>query len=89
MDPAAAADCITSPEDALPTPARTNWTPFTVVENQFFDNDCLTRFYLNTLSPTASCLSGDNICMIERALQDALELNQVAIPDLAAPHSDD
>ena len=66
MTPTAPSDCAVPPEEAFPTPSDGNWTPVTLVEDQAFDNDCLTRFYLQYF--TASCSPDDNICMIERAL---------------------
>lgn len=69
MAPIAVTDCAVPPEEALPTPSDGIWTPFTVVGNQIFDNDCLTRFYLGSLSSTASCLPADNACMLDRALE--------------------
>ncbi|KAF9645480.1 hypothetical protein BDM02DRAFT_504283 [Thelephora ganbajun] len=96
MTPAAATDCTVPPEEALPRiPNDGNWTPFTVVENQAFDNDCLTRFYLNTLAPTASCLPDDNPCMMDRALELRDRVEDTAATDfpvsdvLAVRHSAD
>jgi hypothetical protein len=75
MAPTTVADCAVPLEEVLFTLADGNWIPFTVVGTQVFNNDCLTRFYLNTLSATASCLSNDNVCMIDSALEllDAIE----------------
>lgn len=70
MVPTAPTDCIVPSRENFPIPSDGNWTPFTVVENQVFDNDCLTRFYLGSLSSTASCLPDDNTCMLDRALDD-------------------
>jgi len=69
MAPTAATDCIVPPEEALPTPVDSNWTPFTFLDGQVFSNDCLSRFYLGSLSSTASCVPSDNTCMIDRALE--------------------
>jgi len=69
MDPSAATDCVVPPEEVPSTPADSNWSPFTLVGNQFFGNDCLTRFYLVSLSSVASCPPDDNTCMLDRALE--------------------
>ena len=68
MAPTAATDCVVPAQENLPTPSNDNWTPFTTAEYQTFDNDCLTRFYLGSLSSMASCPPDDNPCMIDRAL---------------------
>ena len=89
MTPSAATDCTVPPEEVLPTPADSNWTPSTVVGNQLFDNDCLTRFYLVSLSSTVSCLPDDNACMLDRALEtrDAIEEGAASdFLDLPARH---
>ena len=90
MAPSAATDCAVPPEEVLPTPTDSNWTPFTVVGNQLFDNECLTRFYLVSLSSMASCLPDDNACMLDRALEtrDAIE-DEAASDLLPARHSAD
>jgi len=69
MYPTAASDCVVPPENT-----SIAWSPFTVVGTQFFDNDCLTRLYLDALSSAAPCPLDDNTCMIDRALelQDAI-----------------
>ena len=69
MAPTTAADCLVPPKKASLVPSGNNWTPFTVVGDQVFDNDCLSRHYLDTLSHTASCPPNDNACMMDRALE--------------------
>lgn len=83
MAPTAATDCAVLPEEALLIPSDGVWTPFTVVGNQAFDNDCLTRFYLQSFSSTASCLPDDNACMLDSALSGIRDaVGSGAAPDL-------
>jgi hypothetical protein len=79
MTPTDRENCVAPPEESLPTPSG-NWSPFTLAGANTFDNDCLTRLYLNSLSPTASCLPNDNACMIDRALELGNTVENPAAP---------
>ena len=68
MDPTELKDCLVPQGESITTPSDSNWTPVTLAGADTFDNDCLTRFYLDKLSSTTSCPPNDNACMIDRAL---------------------
>jgi len=82
MDPTEFKDCQVPQEESITTPSDNNWTPVTLSGADTFDNDCLTRFYLNKLSSTASCPPSDNACMIDRALDPKKGVEMPSAPDV-------
>lgn len=82
MNPTELRDCLVPREETVTTPSDSNWTPVTLAGADTFDNDCLTRFYLDKLSPTAPCPPNDNACMIDHALNPMKGVEGPAVPNV-------